>query len=168
MNGGRRASLFAALNIENVEYRAIGCRGPGALRDRFRQQAFQLAKIADLCADMIEMMRGNPANVPAGRLFGASEPQQGTNFVEGEAEFPRPPQKRKGTNVSRLINAATARGARRRGKNLRPLVIADRLDIHARQLRQPADGEFLRSRSRDRTHKKSLDPVAATGCNLFS
>ena len=62
---GRRASLFAALNIENVEYRAIGCRGPGALRDRIRQQAFQLAKIADLCADMIEMMRGNPANFPA-------------------------------------------------------------------------------------------------------
>ena len=65
MKGGRRASLIAAPDIENVEYWAIGCRGPGALRDRYRQQAFQLAKIADLGADIIEMMRGNPANFPA-------------------------------------------------------------------------------------------------------
>src|SRR5262249_30141906 len=76
IEGGRRASLIAAPDIENVEYRAIGCRGPGALRDRFRQQAFELAKIADLCADIIEMMRGNPANFSARRLFRASEPQQ--------------------------------------------------------------------------------------------
>ena len=81
-------SLFAALDIENVDYRTVECCGPGALRDRFSQQAFQFAKIADLCADIIEMMRGNPANFPAGRLFRASEPQQGTNFAEGEAEFP--------------------------------------------------------------------------------
>jgi hypothetical protein len=35
------------------------------LRNRFRQQTFQLAKIADLCPDIVEMMCGNPANFPA-------------------------------------------------------------------------------------------------------
>jgi hypothetical protein len=67
----RRWPLSAAIpivgtpHIEDVQYRAIGRCGPGALGDRFCQQTFQFAKIANLRADVIEMMPSDLANFPA-------------------------------------------------------------------------------------------------------
>jgi hypothetical protein len=54
--------VVGAPDIEYVQYRAIGRRSSGALGDRFCQQAFQFAKITNLRADVVEMMRGDPAN----------------------------------------------------------------------------------------------------------
>ena len=59
------APVVGAPDIEDVQYRAIGRCGPGALGDRFCQQAFQFAKIANLRANVIEMMRSDPANFSA-------------------------------------------------------------------------------------------------------
>src|SRR5262249_20344452 len=54
--------VVGAPDIEDVQYRAIGRRSSGALGDCCCQQAFQFAQIANLRADVIEMMRSDLAN----------------------------------------------------------------------------------------------------------
>jgi hypothetical protein len=59
------APVVGAPDIEDVQYRAIGRRSSGALGDCFCQQAFQFPKIANLRANVVEMMRSDPANFSA-------------------------------------------------------------------------------------------------------
>src|SRR5262249_27937630 len=47
-------------------------------------------------------------------------------------------------------------------------IVANGLDVHAGKLRQLAYGQPIRSRNRDRTHGKLLDPVVATGCSVIA
>ena len=64
--------VVEAPDIEDVQYRAIGRLSSGALGDRFCQQALQFAKIANLRANVVEMVRSDPANFSAAvlcRLF---------------------------------------------------------------------------------------------------
>jgi hypothetical protein len=75
-------SLFGVLDVKNIQHGAVRCRGARALRDGFRQQTLQLAKIANFCADIMEVMRGNLPHLTAGGLSGPAEPQQRADFVE--------------------------------------------------------------------------------------
>src|SRR6266851_9369393 len=60
-------------------------------------------------------------------------------------------------------SAAEPRGSR---QYLDPLVIPDRLDVHAAEPRKLTDRQIFGSRSCDCRHGKVLDPVVTTGCIL--
>src|SRR5260221_481421 len=112
------------------------------------------------------MMRGDLSNLTARRLFRSTEPQQGADFVERKAQFTRAPNEDQDAMVGRVINPATAGGARRRRQQFDPLVVADGFNIYPAALRKLADRERFGSRRRDGTHEIVLDPVVATGCTL--
>ena len=87
------AGLFGASDIENVQNGAIRRSCSGASGHRFRQQPLEFAKISNLGADIVEMLRGNVANLAARHFGRASQSDQCAYFIEREAQLARPTNK---------------------------------------------------------------------------
>jgi hypothetical protein len=60
---------ISALDIENIQHRAIRCRVARASGHRLCQQAFKLLEVAELGPNVSEMMRGNLADFAARGFF---------------------------------------------------------------------------------------------------
>ena len=130
---------FGTSDIENVQNGTIRRSCSGASGHRFRQQPFEFAKISNLSADIVEMLRGNVANLAARHFGRASEPDQCADFIEREAQLARPTNKRQDAEMIGVIDATATRCARWCWQHLDSLVVSDGFDIHGSQFRQPAD-----------------------------
>ena len=74
--------LLCALNIENVQYGAVGGCLTGATGNGSRQQTFQLFQVVDFCPNVIEMMRGDFADFTTSGFLRSTKPKQGADFVK--------------------------------------------------------------------------------------
>src|SRR6266481_8130573 len=92
------------------------------------------------------------------------KPEQGADFIEGKSEFPCAPDKGQSATLRLAVEPPPAGSARRVRHHVDALVVADGLDVDP-----GAPGEFANRdhggiRGSGGAHRKSLDPVAATGC----
>ena len=67
--------LFRALDIENIQHGAIGCRLARTLGHSLSQQAFELLQVAKLRPNVFEMVSRYVANLATRSLFGSPEPK---------------------------------------------------------------------------------------------
>ena len=134
-----RVGLLGASDIENVQNGTIRCGCSSASGHCFRQQPLELAKISNLGTDIVQMLRGNVANLAARHLGRASQPDQCADFIEREAQLTRPTNERQDAEMIGVIDATATRCARRRWQHLDPLVVPDGFDINRRQFRQLTD-----------------------------
>ena len=74
--------LLCALNIENVQYGAVGSCLTGATRNGSRQQTFELFQVVDFCPNVIEMVRGDFADFTTSGFLRSTKPKQGADFVK--------------------------------------------------------------------------------------
>jgi mercuric ion transport protein len=112
------------------------------------------------------MVRRNFADFTTSSFLGSTEPKQGADLFERKTELARPSYEYEDTQVRRTVHTTPARGSRRRGQHLGPLIVAYGFDVHATPPGKFSNRKRLRSRSCDCRHEKSLDPVVATGCIL--
>src|SRR5712691_10595897 len=101
------------------------------------------------------MMRGNFPDLAARRISGTAQAEQGADFLERETELARSADEGKDSNVGRSVHPAAVFRALRHRQHLDPLIVADGLDVYARQAGQPADGQGSYSRRRDGAHARS-------------
>ena len=120
-----------ALGVENVKHRAIGCHSSRTAGDGCRQQTFKFLQVIKLGPNVVEVTRGNLADLTTGRLFGSTKPQQRAYLVEREAQFTRPTYKGQKAKVGCLVDATATWRARWYRNHLNPLVVTDRFNIHA-------------------------------------
>jgi hypothetical protein len=130
----------------------------------FLPEAAQASRDRLFRPNVLEVTGGNLFDLGACDTSGRSETQQGADFVKGKSKFPGTPYESEHAKVRFPINAPAASRARRHGQHLDPFVVADRLNIDAAALREFADRQIFCSRKCDGAHRKTLDPVATTGC----
>jgi hypothetical protein len=120
-----------ALNVEDIQDGTLGCRLARAPGYGLCQQPFKLSQGAELGSNVFEMVRSNFADFAARCPFQTAEPQHGADLSEREAQLAPTTNEGQDANVRRAIDAAATRRAWRLRKHIDPLVITDRLDIHA-------------------------------------
>jgi hypothetical protein len=111
---------------------------PRAPPDRRIQQRFELGKVSDLAADLLQMMNCDLPNLIATGLARAAELEDRANLIRSETKLPRAPDKAQRPDMLVAIYAMPALRPWGRGQQPNPLEIADRLNIDAGAARQIA------------------------------
>src|SRR5260370_37016110 len=105
------------------------------------------------------MMRGDFLDLTAGGHSGCSQAKQSADLIGRKPQFARAPYEDEGTKLHRAKDATPACGARWRGQHLDPLVIANRLDIHAGESGKTAHGARFGRPERVRERANELWPL---------
>lgn len=124
-----------------------------AFSDHPGQFCPQSQQASDSALDGFELVAGNAADLLAGGLGHFLQSKHRLDGRDVETEIPGVSDERQPTNILRAVEASSAVGSGRRGYQLDPLIIADRLDIDARMFGQGSDSDHL-----------PLASVVATGC----
>src|SRR5947209_930977 len=104
-----------------------------ALPDQVPKLASQCRVVCDLALDFREVLVGDDVYRVAILLSVVGQVEQSAHLLEREAEVARPPDEAQATQMRGPVGPIVARGARRRGQQADPLVVADRLHLGSRR-----------------------------------
>src|SRR5581483_8210986 len=139
---------------QRVNHGARGYRTPGAPGGHRPQRTLDLPEILDLPTDIVEVVDRDAFYLGAGIAAAIDEPQKRSHFVKREAELASTADEAEALGLALSVDALAPVAPWGGGHQPDPLVVADRLDIAARLLRQVPDATSGR---RD-THRHGSSP----------
>ena len=154
--------------VERLDHRAVSPLARCAPCDRCLQNALHPAEVRDLGSHVLEVSIRDDPNLGARALALIREPEQRPHLTNGEPKRTGATNEGQSLELVGAVQAVASRTPSRSGQQRDPLIVADRLDVRARVLRQPTDGDPTRSIHARTLPGKALDSGVSTDSTLIA